>query len=344
MFEAYFSTTMRRNRTSAWESFYPMQRFCRCLALWCVEKERNTLYTKANKRIRNTMLCLVVIGWITKLWLPHTLKTWDTVQNSILVAHLMYVCIVALPAIGFYSCLVSHILAKNMINAFRAIDNVDRLFNKMGCSRKLIQLNYYSRYFCKVAVIGIIVPKSLGLFIRCWYGWKLRNTPWILQTAAACVFYSLHLSIVTQFIVWCVILRKRFELINYLFKTMARETALYRRSPHDDDHFIATIRKVIHLQQSLVSITREISSAYSLSLLFQISLYLILLMCECYVLAYLLIFNTQLDLIYIIGNIHHICEPCWELFAIVYFTAHLCNEVSQRVIDVRLFMYVLNNE
>lgn len=305
----------------------PVRTLSKFLKLWCVDKTRQGTYEMGENHTRNTILCILILGGIVTAWFPQRLRTWNEVQNSILLSYLMDIYIILLPFIGFYSYIISHIIAPTKIKCFTIIDGVDRSLGIRKSSRHAIDLNCCVRKLCILITVGMLSAELAGVFVLVSYAWEIADTKWLLQILALSFFYTLHLTIIAQFIAWNVVLKKRFELLNRSLAGMIQESKRIAIYPENEESCKVAIIKIIMIHQKLSEVTEKIGNAYSFSLLLQIIVCFIMVLREIYILIYLTIFKQKADLLYLFSKMYYTCKSCLEVFVIVHYTTALCLEV-----------------
>lgn len=307
-----------------------MQRWCRIFALWCFDREYNGSYKTSCRHKGDSLLYLIIFSVLLALWIPHKLTSYDTVKDSILVSYLMGTYLTILPATGFYSFIIVHIIVQTNISALAMIEEADTCLSAMGYRGALININFYIWKFCKFISIGATTTVLSGFIISILGNEQLSYLPFWWQSLTFCISYLLHIIIVSQFIVWCAVLQKRFQLLSDILKGMAFQSHFSDNYPENEIKFIVAIRNIAVTHYKLTQITKKFANAYSFSLLLQVVIYFILFLCEGYILVYILVISNQMDSQSLIDATYYTLVPGLELFVIVHVTAGLCAQVGPK--------------
>lgn len=325
--------TVKRKRLAhnVWESIAPLRRWSKLFALWCFDRDHYGSYPRSFRHKVVTATFLTLYALLFLAWLPNRSSTWGAVKDSMIISYLMNMYATILPITAFYSLTIVHIIAPVKIKILTEIEEVDARLIAVGCLNAMPAIGSYVKKFCVVVIVCGSTSVGLGLLLSTANLLQLADADvklW-LQMLIFCISYVLHLLIVVQYLVWCAVLQKRFELLKYILQKIAAKSFAVTKYPDDDAKFIAVIREVAVHYYRLTRVVREAAKAYSFSLFMQIVSYFAMFLCQGYVLVYLLIIAKDMNFNALSGAVYYSCAVCFELIGIVYVTETLCYQVNQ---------------
>lgn len=319
----------------AWESIYPLQKWCRLFALWNFERDYTGLYKRRFKHKADTVLFSILFALLVFIWLPNKSITWGIVEDSMLISYLMNLYVTLLPTIGLYSFVIVQIISQTKINILTAIDEVDGCLKAMNCQRQLANVNLHIWKFCIIAVACGTSSVLLGVLFNVFMLRNLTDTKLWLQTLAG-FLHILCAPRVSHYPIHCLVccfaetLRTAEEYLDEHVNGINFPNQISR----ERNSFSMAVRDIAYVHYKLIQISRKVVTGYSFSLLVQIVSYFIIILCEGYILVYVLILTDQQDPETLMATIHYVCSPALELFAIVYITEKLCFKVKQLLVII----------
>lgn len=314
---------------NVWESITPTHKCCSFLALWCFERDHDGSYRRAFKHTADSVLYFIFVAFIVVMWIPNRTTEWESVKDSLLVHYLLEMYLTVLPATGLYSFVIVQLIAQTKINALMSLQEVDECLKAMGYQRALMEINRYMWKFSMFASIGASVTVLSGLIISL-FTMEFYDLTWWWQELAFAISYLLHMFVISQFIVWCQVLEKRFQLLRTALKGMIAQSHFTVEYPDNEVQFIVVIKKVAVVHYTLTHIARKIIYAYSLSLFLQVVIYFILLLCEGYILVYILTLGDQLYFSALMDACYYVIAAAIELVVIVHTASSLCSQVKKQ--------------
>lgn len=319
---------MKNDVANVWESIAPTQKWCRFFGLWCFQRDYDGSYRRAFKHTADSVLYLTLFACLVAAWIPNRTTKWDAIKDSMLVEYLFEIYLTILPAAGFYSFVIVQIIAQTKIRAFMAIDKVDECIKAMGCRRALREVNLHVWKFSILVSTGAAIT-TMSWFAITFFGNRNHVLSRWYQPLTYTIAYLVHVLVISQFVIWCEVLGKRFKLLRTaLLNGMVTESHSTAEYPDNEVQFIMDIKAVAAIHYRLAEIARRIVYAYSFSLFVQVVVYFILFLCEGYMLLYILTLGDHHDYSTIMDACYYTIAPGIELLALVHIASSLCNQVK----------------
>ena len=271
-----------------------------------------------------TICVISLVVYFRDFYLEAQFGTFGNITLVRFVVTFRNTAITTLMVIILLSCLSS---AKKIHLELTKIEQIDTDLAKMGQEITLSNRN------CENRKSAIVLTWVIVLFavIQAIYPYAFHIQTNYKQIFNVILNFYPRLVVGVRNIFFCLLLmviKTRFNIINTILKN---EIHLSKKNSKSNCNFYKKIKTLVDVHKTMVVVTEEVNSIFSLELLLWISITFVLLLVDVYSITHIVWFNLEENYALILKLLHNCVMYVFDLFLISITCARVCREVSESI-------------